>query len=199
MKITDIIFALVCGKVVGFVIGEILTGLGFNSSIYLFVFLWVMLPLMALCGLWLAFLIGRKMIFVFEGAKFFLVGAFCTVIDLKFFELLVWVFTFIIFVDPLIFKSISFILATSLKYWGNKYWAFGKHEKEDMGKEISKFFVITLLGLVVDIGIFYYATKILGPQFGLNFAIWTKVSVIASAIGAALFNFIGYKFLVFKK
>ncbi len=199
MKVIDIIFALICGKVVGFVIGEILIGFGFEPNIYLSAFLWVMLPLLALFCLWITFVIGRKIAFVFEGAKFFLVGAFCTVIDLKFFELLVWVFTFIVFVDPLIFKSLSFIFATGLKYWGNKYWAFGKHENEDMGKEIGKFFAITLLGLAVDLSIFYYTTKVLGPRFDLSVIVWVKISVILSALGAAVFNFLGYKFLVFKK
>ncbi len=199
MKVIDILFALICGKVVGFVIGDILKGLGINVGLAATVMLWIIFPLLALVCLWAAEVAGRKVLFVFQAAKFFLVGAFATVVDLKFFELLLWSFSFFAPILPLAAKSISFIAATLVKYWGNKYWAFAKHEKEHMHKEIIQFFAITLGGLAIDLGAFYYATSILGPQLGMPLAVWTKLSVIFAGITAALWNFFGYKFWVFKK
>lgn len=199
MKVIDILFALACGKVVGFVIGDILKGLGVDAGLYVVVTLWVVLPLLALFCLWVAEVIGRKVLFVFQAAKFFLVGAFATVVDLKFFELLIWIFAFFAPIPLLAAKSISFIAATLVKYWGNKYWAFTKHEKENMHKEIVQFFAITLVGLAIDLGAFYYATSMLGPQLGIPLVVWTKLSVIFAGIAAALWNFLGYKFWVFKK
>ncbi len=219
MKIIDIIFALTFGRVIGFLIGDFLREWDINIGFYWTLVIWLILPIISLVCLWLAFLIGKKLLFVFQGAKFFLVGAVATVVDLKIFEFLFWtralffmknsarpstfigalVFIFLILGNPIIAKSISFIVSTFLKYWGNKYWAFQKHEKENMHKEIVQFFIITFVGLLIDVSFFYYFTKIMGPQFTIPIGVWLKLSVIFAALAAALWNFLGYKFLVFKK
>ncbi len=194
MKITDVIFALIFGRVIGFLIGDFLREWNINIGLYWGLVIWLAFPIISLFCLWVAFLLGRKLLFVFQGAKFFLVGAAATVVDLKLFELLFWFFPIVVLA-----KGMSFIISTFLKYWGNKYWAFGKHEKEDMHKEIIQFFFITAIGLLIDITCFYYIAEILGPQFSFPDAIWLKISVIIAAIAAASWNFLGYKFFVFKK
>lgn len=200
MKITDIIFALVFGRIIGFLMGDFLREWEIHIGFYWSLLIWFILPLISLACLWLAFSIGKNFLFVFQGAKFFLVGAVTTVIDLKLFEFLVWLFSVLVFsISPIASKGISFIISTFLKYWGNKYWAFQKHEKEDMRKEIIQFFSITFVGLLIDVSAFYYATKVIGPQFEIPATVWVKFSVIFAALVAALWNFAGYKFFVFKK
>ena len=199
MKIIDIIFALISGRIIGFVVGDILKGLGISVGLYESLALWVLLPIITLMCLWIARIIGKKVLIVFQSAKFVLVGAVATVFDLKFFELLIWSASFFITLNPLIAKSISFLCSTALKYWGNKYWTFGKYEKENLKKEVLQFFAITVVGLIIDVVAFYYATNILGPQFSIPQAVWIKLSVIFAAIIAALWNFLGYKFFVFRK
>ncbi len=132
-------------------------------------------------------------IIVFQAVKHLIVGAIATLFDLAVFTLLAIVF------NPLLSKGISFLFSTAIKYWGNKYWAFAKPEKENWRKELFSFIIITLVGLLIDVGVFYYFTNMLGPQFLLSVALWTKVSVVMAAVVAALWNFLGYKFLVFKK
>lgn len=194
MRITDIIFALVSGRIIGFLLGDFLRAWGINIGPYLTLVIWLIFPLVSVFFLWLFYLIGRRFLFVFQGAKFLLVGAVATVIDLKIFEFLSWVFSIY-----LLAKALSFIIATFLKYWGNKYWAFRKPEKENIYQEIIKFFLITFVGSIIDVLSFYYFTKVLESQFSLPTAIWVKLSVILAGIAAALWNFFGYKFLVFKK
>lgn len=198
MRAVDIIFALIAGRIIGFLFGDFLKEWEIHINIYLNLLVWFVFPLISLFCLWLAYLMGRKMLFVFQGAKFLLIGAAATVIDLKLFE---FIWRFFLSNMPgvsVIAKGISFIVATSLKYWGNKHWAFQKHEKEDIHKEIAQFFIITLISLVVDILSFYYFA-IISPNFGIPTAIWIKLSVIFAALIAALWNFLGYKFFVFKK
>ena len=126
-------------------------------------------------------------------------GAVATVFDLKIFEFLFFIFSISIPFASIFAKSLSFIISTFLKYWGNKYWAFQKHEKEDMHKEILQFFFITFIGLIIDVLSFYYFSKIFNSQIAIPEAIWLKFSVIFAALVAALWNFLGYKFFVFKK
>lgn len=200
MKVTDIIFALICGKVVGFVLGDILRASGISIGIYYFLLLWIVLPVLALFCLWVASIIGRKLLFVYQGAKHLLVGAFATVIDLKVFEFLLFILSFLsIVIHPLLLKGASFLFSTSIKYWGNKYWTFGKHEKENWHREAFHFFLINFVGVFIDVGTFHFFTDTLGPQFGATPGAWLKVSVIAAAAVAAIWNFSGDKFLVFKK
>jgi putative flippase GtrA len=199
IKVIDIIFALICGRVLAFVANDFLKEYGMDAGIYRWTFI-ILLPLLSLFGLWVAFLIGKKLLFVFQGAKHILIGIFATVADLKFFEFLSFIFSLMFLtVNPNISKGVSFLVATSIKYWGNKYWAFEKPEKDGIKKEVAQFLVITAVGLVIDVGSFYYFNKVMGPQFGMSFAFWQKVSVILAAIVSAVWNFLGYKFIVFKK
>lgn len=203
MKVVDIIFSLICGRVIGLLLGDFLEEWGIHIGWQYQLLIWVVLPFFALFCLWIFYHLGRRMLFFFQGAKFLLVGAVATVIDLKVFEWSLWILSLIVLIDPLALnlalKGISFLLATVIKFWGNKYWAFAKHEKDNIHKEAMYFFCITLIGLIIDVTVFYYCTRVLGPQFELSAAIWLKSSVIFAALAAALWNFIGYKHFVFRK
>lgn len=199
MKVIDIIFALFCGRIVAWVAHDFLKGYGVEIGYYKYL-LYYTLPIVSVVCLWLSYLIGKKILFVFQVAKHVLVGTFATIVDLKVFELLIWLFSMsFATVNPMISKGISFLISTSLKYWGNKHWTFEKPEKDGIGQEIFKFIVVMIIGLGIDVGTFFYFTKILGPQFGTPEDIWVKTSVIFAALIAAIWNFTGDKFIVFKK
>ena len=199
MKVIDIIFALICGGVVAQIAHDFLKGYGIEIGYYKWL-LYFALPIISLTCLWLAYLIGKKLLFVFQVAKYFLVGVFTTVIDLKLFELLIWIFSFSFgVISPIISKGISFLISTFVKYWGNKHWTFEKPEKDGISQEIFQFIIVTIVGLGIDVSSFFYFTKIMGPQLGASENVWIKLSIIFAALVAAIWNFIGYKFLVFKK
>lgn len=199
MKVIDIIFALICGRIVAWLAHDFLKGYGIEISYYKWL-LYYALPIISLACLWLAYLIGKKLLFVFQAAKYFLVGIFVTIIDLKLFELSVWVFSLSLTpISPMISKGISFLISTYIKYWGNKHWVFEKPEKDGIGQEIFQFVIVTVIGLGIDVSSFFYFIKIMGPQFSTPTDVWVKLSVIFAALVAVIWNFLGYKFLVFKK
>jgi len=216
MKVIDIIFAIIAGKFIGFLAGDFLKEWGIDIGFVGWIILWIIVPLFSLFFLWLSYIIGKRLLFIFQAAKFLLVGASATIIDLQIFEFLIfiqsnkifWTFGVVSILSfmPLASKGISFLVATFIKYWGNKYWAFQKtdagqlNNQEKIGwlKEIIQFFGITIVGLIIDIVSFYYFIEIMGPQISMAPAIWIKLSVIFAAATAALWNFIGYKFFVFK-
>ena len=199
MKIKDIIFALFCGIIVAWLASDFLKGYNIEAGFYKYL-LYLILPIISLVCLWLAYIIGKKLLFVFQAAKYFLVGVFVTIIDLKLFELLIWIFSFLfIAISPIISKAISFLISTYIKYWSNKHWVFEKPEKEKWTQEFFQFIIVTVVGLGIDVSSFFYFTRIMGPQFGTPEDVWIKLSVIFAAIVAAVWNFAGYKFMVFKK
>ena len=202
MKIVDVIFALICGRIIAWLAHDFLIGYGIEIGYYKWL-LYLILPIFSLFCLWLAYSVGKKLLFVFQAAKYFLIGIFVTVVDLKLFELLLWIFSLfaipVVFITPIISKGISFLISTYIKYWGNKHWTFEKSGKEGIGQEFFQFVIVTVVGLGLDVGSFFYFVKIMGPQLGASEDVWIKLSVILAALVAAVWNFLGYKFMVFKK
>lgn len=186
MNKNDLIFAIICGLAVSWIAVDFF-------GIYGLIFV-ILFPILSAIGLWLTDLMGRKIFFVKQAGRFFLVGAFADVIDIKVFQFLFWLAPF-----SILFKAVSFLVATFIKYWWNKYWAFsaeGGHEKENTYKEAAQFFLVTMVGLGINVVSFYFFDKI---EVGLPSNIWTELSIIFSALIAAIWNFLAYKFFVFKK
>lgn len=171
---------------------------GIDFGLWKWLLTWV-LPIISLTCLWLAQLIGKKIPFLYQAAKFFLVGTFADVVDIKIFQLFFWIFYLFLPVNQMFIKVISFLTATFVKYWGNRHWVFEKIEREGAARDSIKFFIITVAGLGINVVSFHYFTSIIGPQFSLPAHLWIELSIIFSALITALWNFFGYKFLVFKK
>lgn len=197
LKTIDIVLALICGLMANWLAYGFIDELGINLGWWLLL-LFCLLPSLCFLFLYLAELFKKKFLLIFQASKHILTGIFATVVDLKF-------FLFFLLLFPklpgtmIIPKAFSFLIATTIKYIGNKYWTFQKLEKEGMPKEFLQFFAVTFAGLSLDVGVFFLLTKVAGPQFGAPLEIWTEISVILSAIVAGIWNFTADKFLVFKK
>ncbi len=201
IKKSDFILSLAIGEATAWYFIYILR----NSSIdfkYFSLLLWsliVVFPVLSLIGIWLAFLIGKRFLFVYQLAKFALIGVIATLVDLGILAFLVHFFG----IDSgnwyLIFKAASFIVATCSKYLGDKLWAFEKKETKGVAGEFIKFFIVTLGGLLINVGIASFVVNTAGPQFGIKPELWANIGGIVAAFGTVAWNFVGYKFLVFKK
>lgn len=198
MKKIDILLALVIGEIVGWFFYGILRNLGIEVK-FLNLILAALFPSLTLFFLWIAYLIGEKLLFVFQLAKFLLTGALATTIDLGILNLLMWHFKITAGAIYSVFVAFSFIIATSIKYFGDKFWAFEKREKERMGREFSQFFIITLISGGIQVGIASIIVNLIGPQFGISPLNWANIGKIGGIISAFIWNFLGYKFIVFKK
>ena len=195
MKLHDIIFAAATGFCVAFIFADFAAS---SQFYYLAWHLFWLFPIMSVAGLWMCELSGKKFNFIIhEAGKFFLVGAFSAVVDIKVYQIFAWVLAFA-FASSIISKCISFLFATAVKYGGNKIWVFEKNGKDGIKKEIVQFTIITLVGMIIDVAVFYCATTWLQPQ-SISEHIWTEISIIIAALVAAVWNFLGYKFIVFKR
>ena len=183
MTKNDIIFAIICGLSVAWI------GVDFFGDYGLILFL--IFPALSVLGLWIVELIGRKYLFVHQFGKFGLAGALASVVDIKVFQLL---FLFLPF--SLACKAISFFIAAIVKYLSDKYWTFQKNEKKNMHIEMLKFFGVVATGSLLNVASFYFFSKI---KVGLPFKTWQEASIIFAILITAIWNFVGYKFIVFKK
>jgi len=103
-----------------------------SPTIDLPILLWLcpfIFPVLAVLGVWISYLIGKRYLFVYQLAKFLLIGAFFSVFDLIIFNFLLGYFGISReeIVRYAFFVVISFTIVTVIKYLGDKYWAFEKN------------------------------------------------------------------------
>ena len=104
-------------------------------------------------------------------------------------------------IDPYFasFKALSFSIAAVNAYFWNKYWTFEKRETKPGAKEFGKLYIVTGIGFFLNVLIASLVFKTIGPQFGLSDKVWPTFSAGIATFIVFIWNFLGYKFIVFKK
>jgi len=139
-------------------------------------------------------------LFVYQLAKFLLIGAFFSVFDLIIFNFLLGYFGISReeIVRYAFFVIISFTIVTVIKYLGDKYWAFEKSGMDRAGMEITTYFVITLISGIIQTASASFLFALIPSILG-NAMVVGNIAKIGGIVIASVWNFLGYKFIVFKK
>ena len=205
MKKIDYIFPLVIGEAIALIF-LVLSKVGIVRALSLpeaidqyVVFLPLVLPILSLIGTLMAYYIGKALPVLFQLAKFVLVGALNTFVDLGILNLLILLTGIASGWGYSLFKAISFTVSVVNSYFFNKFWTYEHKETKVGGKEFSKFYLVAGIGFLLNVGIASFVVNIIGPQFGLSAELWANVGAFVAIIAVFLWNFLGYKFLVFRK
>lgn len=163
-------------------------------------------------GLVVASWISKKIAVVWQIAKFALIGVLNTLVDLGVLSLLIFIFRSYLHIDSRdiligalgitfysLYKSISFISANVNSYFWNKYWTFGQGAEKKSSIEFAQFFVVSVVGFIVNVAFASYVFKSIAPVAGLNPDQWGLIGAAVGSIAGLTWNFVGYKFIVFKK
>lgn len=159
----------------------------------------IILPSLSVLGIFILSLIGKKIPVIFQAGKSFLVGILNTFIDFAILTILMETFQIFSGGFYVLFKGTSFSGATINSYFWNKFWTFEKRETKDALKETAQFYLITIGGLLIHLGVSSFVVNLIGPQFGLSRQIWAYIGALLAVFCGFLWNFSGYKFIVFKK
>lgn len=136
---------------------------------------------------------------MFQFIKFASVGALNTIIDLGVLNGLILVFGLgISGTHYTYFKSISFACAVINSYFFNKYWVFKKKETFKT-KEPILFAVVSITGLFLNVGVSGSVFKMVTLIGNIPLYLAVNIGAVAGIVVVLAFNFLGYKFLVFKK
>jgi putative flippase GtrA len=81
----------------------------------------------------------------------------------------------------------------------NKRWTFEDNTAEKTGVKFSQFLAVSIIGIIINGGIVYLITSFTQPLFGLSPQLWANVAKLFATAVSLVWNFIGYKFFVFKK
>lgn len=104
-------------------------------------------------------------------------------------------------------KAISFGIVSFVSFLANKKWTFKEKTKEigQEAKKYSQFMFITVVGLGVNTGVVFIVTNYFSPlylpivNFQLTERMWLVFASLVATAFSLIWNFIGYKFVVFKK
>jgi len=96
-----------------------------------------------------------------------------------------------------IYKGISFIIAVANSYVLNRKWTFAGAKKKKPAHEAAQYFIVSFVGLIVNDFIATAFVHIVPPMFGL-INLWPTVGGLAGTAGGLIWNFLGYRFIVFK-
>lgn len=206
LKKSDIIISLIIGEVAGWLLSAVLKNINITFPVVGVAPFWiwpVFFPFFCLAWFLFAFLLSKKWLVFYQAAKFVLVGGLNFLIDLGILNLLIfltgiaagWLYS--------LFKGISFIVAVINSYFLNKFWTFRRgtagQSAGKIGKEFLSFLIVSLIGIGLNNLIASLIVNWLGPQWGLSEELWANIGAVTAAFLAMFWNFIGYKFIVFKK
>lgn len=96
-------------------------------------------------------------------------------------------------------NSVSFSVATVNSFFMNKYWTFQDKAEGHEGVKFSQFLAVSIIGISLNGAVVYLVTSFIPPMFGVSPQMWANVAKLAATGLSLVWNFIGYKFIVFKK
>ena len=120
---------------------------------------------------------------------------------------LLYFFTEYLKVHYLLSQIFAVFFSLGINFFGNKFWTFKKlplaapvlEEKKSAGKEVLQFFIISLIGFAINVGIAHLVVNVWGPHFGINKNLWGTIGAMCGTVLGLVWNFLGYKLVVFKK
>lgn len=156
-------------------------------------------PVLTLTGIVVARLLANVWGLFYKVGKFAEVGGLNFLVDLGVINLLVLVSGVATGLLTVVYKAISFAAAVANSYLWNKHWVFDDAQKQEQGKEASKFLIASLLGLGVNL-LVYSIIKYGGPLAvaSVTDKSWVSIGTVAGSLSGMAFNFILYKIWVFK-
>jgi putative flippase GtrA len=198
MKKADILASLIIGLACGLILPRVTLFTGILPEQVLRYFP-VSLPALSLFGVWVLETFFKRTRTLIQFGKSFLVGILNSAIDMGVFDSLIWFSSVAHGWFPVFFKTISFSCGAVNSYFWNKFWTFQKHDTENKAKEAAQFFLITIGGLLIHSMVIYVMINIVGANFAINERMWASISNMAAIFIGFAWNFLGYKFIVFKK
>lgn len=145
----------------------------------------------------------RLIRFIKQFAKFFIVGGINTAIDFAVLNVLM-VITSIHAGKPLfILNCISFSVAVVNSYYMNRRWTFKEAaaniEDKQAAVQFSQFFIVSIIGILINSSIVSGFTSYVPNIINIGPQLWANVGKLFATGFSLIWNFIGYKFIVFKK
>jgi len=205
MKKIDLISSIVLGLIISVFAIALLSALeseikvsGINTTL-LWLSIIIVVPILVVLWVYIFSRLGIRRHIFFQFGKFIPIGVSNTAIDFGVLNLLILTSGADKGLLFSVFKGISFLCAVTNSYIWNKYWTFESRGTEGIGRQFVKFIIVSGVGFVINVGVASIIVNLVEPIGGVSSILWANIGALASIVIVTIWNFFGYKFLVFKK
>ncbi|MDP3779104.1 MAG: GtrA family protein [bacterium] len=156
---------------------------------------WV-LAIGAVVGMLTFGFIGKKVPFFIQFAKFGVVGVLNTLIDFGTLNI-ISIITGV--TGGLIIGGVNVpgvALALTNAYFWNKFWVFNHRDNKGALNDVPKFLLVSGIGIVVNSGVVILITSY--PVTFVDSKTLLNIAKLGATVFSLVWNFLGYKFIVFK-
>lgn len=200
LKNTDAIASLVIGGMAALLMLAISRNLSLPAAAtpYLTPFL-IVFPLVTLGIIAVGSSLGRRARILYQFTKYVLVGGLNFLIDLGVLNFLIALTNRSRGGYANAFKAASCLVAMTWSFFWNKFWTFGSVSTARAGHQFLKFFAVSAAGLLINVACFSIINNSIGPPGGIPPRTWANVAAMGSGVISILWNFLGYRFVVFRR
>ncbi|MEX1063765.1 MAG: GtrA family protein [Candidatus Paceibacterota bacterium] len=202
MRKRDVALAIIAGIITGAIWAAVFLRLGTLDFLHIGAGVWglvVLTPIGFVFGLYLGKWLSVRWHIFTSFARFTIVGFMNAGIDFGVFNFLMFWTNIEEGVAVSTFKGISFVAAVINSYYWNKYWVFEASGTGSRAKEFLSFLIVTVIGLLVNVGVTSLVVFGIDPKFGFSQLSWNNIAAVFGAIFGLVWNFVGYRLIVFKK
>ncbi|MBI5045774.1 MAG: GtrA family protein [Candidatus Niyogibacteria bacterium] len=192
----DFKLGVAAGILSGILVLPILANLGFLNAVAAVLFV-VGMPVAWVIGLFLVRKIAGTRLWMYQAAKFIVTGFLNTALDFGVLNLLSFMTGIYSGVNIIFLNSVSFAVAVSNSYFWNKYWTFGQKGGARVG-EFATFVIVAFIGLLVNSGVVFVITTYVPRLDGIDPALLENIAKALATGFSLIWNFVGFKFIVFK-
>ncbi len=193
--------AIIAGFITGVFLLPSLKNMSIEDGIVVYGLPFV-IPVLWVFGLWLGKVLSKWLPVIYQFAKFVVVGFLNTSIDFGVLNLLSM---FSGLTTGVLVGGVNipgFTLAATNSYFWNKFWVFAHKREPGQKVDYSDFFtfvVVVIIGIFINSGIVIFLTTCVDPLFNLSPERWLNIAKVCATAISLIFNFLGFKFLVFRK
>lgn len=128
--------------------------------------------------------------------KYIISGGTAAVTDL----ILLYLFTEVLKIHYLLSSSLAFIIAFFISFYLQKFWTFRDNNREKMYQQMSLYLAVGIVNLAVNAGGMYVLVEHVLPNYVVaGIEITYILSQIIMGAFIAVFSFLIYRFVIFKK
>jgi len=167
----------------------------FRYKLYAF----FILPAVVVGVVYSAFSLGQGRNVLYQFAKFTAIGAANMAIDIGLLNLMILETGAHRGAYYAVFKALSFSVALLHSYTWNRFWTFEAGGGGQAGRQFILFAGVSGTALVINVISASIVVEFVGPSLkGFTPGVWANLGAVSALAITVFWNFLGYKFLVFK-